>query len=328
MKINRSNIEKMNDLGRNQIPFLFILDFYENENIILPLSKISPESILYDFEGLTNLTPNLFHINTIPKLSYTYHPIAFDEYEKQFNLVKKEIAFGNSYLINLTTATPIDVNIDLKDIFFVSKAKYKLWLDHQFVCFSPETFVKINNGKIYSFPMKGTIDASIPNAEKIILEDLKETSEHYTIVDLIRNDLNLVSKKVKVDIFRYLDEINTQRGKLLQVSSQISGELEPNWQCNIGDIFHKLLPAGSITGAPKKRTVEIINSVETFPRNFYTGVAGIFDGRSVNSMVMIRFIEETIDHKYLYRSGGGITCFSEVQKEYNELIQKIYVPIS
>lgn len=328
MKINSTVVKKMNELGKNKIPFLFIFDFLGEKNLITPLSEINKEKILYNFEGISNTDSESFYKDNPPKLHYNFHPISFEEYENQFNLAKKEILFGNSYLLNLTVATPIEINLKLKELFFLSKAKYKLWLKNEFVCFSPETFIKIQDGKIFSFPMKGTIDASIPNAEKVILGDKKETSEHYTIVDLIRNDLNLVSKKVKVDVFRYLDEIKTQNGNLLQVSSQISGILENNWQAKIGDIFNTLLPAGSITGAPKKRTVEIINRIENYPRNFYTGVSGIFDGNSVNSMVMIRFIEEMENGKYVYKSGGGITCFSEVEKEYNELIQKIYVPIS
>jgi len=106
--------------------------------------------------------------------------------------------------------------------------------------------------------MKGTIDAAVENAVSIIINDKKELAEHYTIVDLIRNDLNMVAKKVRVDRFRYIDEIKTIRKNLLQVSSQISGELTPDWHNRIGDILFTLLPAGSISGAPKKKTVEII----------------------------------------------------------------------
>src|SRR5665811_1645148 len=119
---------------------------------------------------------------------------------------------------------------------------YKIYLKDEFVCFSPEPFVKIENGKIYSFPMKGTIDADFENAEEQILNDSKEIAEHNTIVDLIRNDLRLVAENVRVDRFRYLSHIQTNQKNLLQVSSQISGELPKNYTEIIGDIIFKILP--------------------------------------------------------------------------------------
>ena len=175
--------------------------------------------------------------------------------------------------------------------------------------------------------MKGTLPADQPDARARLLADPKEEAEHYTIVDLLRNDLSLVAKRVRVDRFRYVEEIATHRGPLLQASSEISGELLPDWPDTLGEWFFRLLPAGSVSGAPKKKTVEIIREVEGQPRGFYTGVAGIFDGKTLDSTVLIRFIEQTADGLY-FRSGGGITFQSDARAEYDELLAKIYVPIS
>lgn len=169
-------------------------------------------------------------------------------------------------------------------------------------------------------------DAAIHGAEKIILSDLKETAEHYTITDLIRNDLNTVSTNVRVERFRYIDEIVTSEKKLLQVSSEICGDLEKNYLSRLGDIIYALLPAGSVSGAPKRKTTEIISATEDQERGYYTGIFGIFDGHNIDSCVMIRFIERS-ENGYIYRSGGGITSFSDPLTEYNEMIDKIYVPI-
>jgi para-aminobenzoate synthetase component 1 len=87
-----------------------------------------------------------------------------------------------------------------------------------------------------------------------------------------------------------------------------------------------LLPAGSVCGAPKAKTLEIIRTAESEDRGYYTGVVGWFDGSKLDSGVMISYIEKQGDHFY-YRSGGGITDQSELQKEYQELIDKIYVPV-
>ena len=169
---------------------------------------------------------------------------------------------------------------------------YKLWMRDRFVVFSPEIFVRTRDGLIYSYPMKGTIDATLPDARRRILDDPKEAAEHATIVDLIRNDLSIVASEVCVPRYRYIDELRTHNGSLLQVSSEIRGRLPEGWNGHVGEILFSLLPAGSITGAPKKKTLEIIAEAETYERGFYTGVVGYFDGQDLDSAVMIRFMEQ------------------------------------
>jgi para-aminobenzoate synthetase component 1 len=89
----------------------------------------------------------------------------------------------------------------------------------------------------------------------------------------------------------------------------------------------KLLPAGSITGTPKKKTIEIIKDIEMYERGFFSGIWGIYDGVSLNSAVLIRFIEKTKDdNKFIYKSGGGITIESDLKGEYFEMIDKVYIP--
>ncbi|NQU51708.1 MAG: aminodeoxychorismate synthase component I, partial [Bacteroidetes bacterium] len=188
-------------------------------------------------------------------------------------------------------------------------------------------FVQIENRKISSFPMKGTIDASKKNAKELILNDSKELAEHNTIVDLIRNDLSLVAENVEVEKFRYLERIKTNQRDLWQVSSKITGDLPEDYSENIGDIIYTMLPAGSISGAPKKKTVEIIKNAENYTRGFYTGIFCYFDGKNLDSCVLIRYIEKQND-ELIYKSGGGITFKSKVEPEYDEMLKKVYVPIT
>ncbi|MTG98746.1 MULTISPECIES: aminodeoxychorismate synthase component I [Myroides] len=323
MNLKDTTIAKMNELGSQRIPFLFIIDFEEQNSFISPLAEIDKNQVQYDFNHITNTTSCPVKIK--PELSA--YPISYQEYLTQFEIVKDNIQKGNSYLLNLTIQTPIELNCSLEEIFHSVSAKYKLLVKGKFTCFSPEIFVKIKDNRIYSFPMKGTIDANLLHAKEILLNDAKENAEHYTIVDLIRNDLNIVAKRVKVDRFKYLDKIHTSKGSILQMSSQISGDLNENWHQHIGDLFQKILPAGSITGSPKEKTIEIINQAESYNRNFYTGIAGIYDGENLDSGVLIRFIEKQGDNFY-YKSGGGITYASDPRKEYEELLQKIYIPVS
>ncbi len=254
------------------------------------------------------------------------HPISFKEYKKAFDSLQEHIKNGNSYILNLTFKTQIETKYTLNEIYEKANAKYKLKFFDEFVCFSPEKFIEIKKNKISTYPMKGTIDSKIENASAKILGNIKEMAEHTMVVDLLRNDLGIIANKIEVEKFRYLDKINAGDKKLLQVSSKISGHLEENWNERIGDILTSILPAGSITGTPKKKTIEILKENENYNRDFYTGVFGVFDGNSLNSAVMIRFIEKQKDGKLFYKSGGGITCDSDANSEFEELIDKIYLP--
>ena len=256
-------------------------------------------------------------------------PISFDEYKRKFDYLQEQIQNGNTYLCNLTSKTQIKTDYSLDEIYKNVQSIFKIRFqneDENFVCFSPEKFVQINDDKIFTYPMKGTIDSSILNAKEKILANKKEMAEHTMVVDLLRNDLGIVATNVRVDDFRYIDEINAGEKKLLQVSSKISAKLENNWHEKIGDIFVSLLPAGSISGTPKRKTVEILEKIEAYERGFYTGIFGYFDGKELQSFVLIRFIEEDKKGNKYYKSGGGITCDSDAFEEYQELIDKVYLP--
>jgi para-aminobenzoate synthetase component 1 len=102
--------------------------------------------------------------------------------------------------------------------------------------------------------------------------------------------------------------------------------LPENYASKIGDILFSMLPAGSVSGAPKKKTVEIIREAENYEREYYTGIFGIFDGKNLDSCVLIRFIENQ-NGRLVYKSGGGITFMSRAETEYEEMLEKVYVPV-
>lgn len=321
---NRETLRiEMNQLGGAHIPFLFLLDFKGDSGVVVKLSDLSQTAISCVIKGKQYgkvVSPSFNHASLIPQ------PIAEADYTNKFNEVQQQILHGNSFLLNLTFPTYVGRNLALDTIFCEAAAPYRLLVKDEFLCYSPESFVTISDNKINTYPMKGTIDARLPHAEQVLLNDEKELFEHYTIVDLMRNDLAMVSSHVKVERFRYMEAIETSFGTILQTSSQISGELPTDWHSHIGTLLLKLLPAGSISGAPKQKTVEIIEQVEITSRGFYTGVMGVFEGDSVDSAVLIRFLRRDTDGRFYYHSGGGITCRSEASAEYNELLAKIYVP--
>jgi para-aminobenzoate synthetase component 1 len=313
----------LNEWGGAGVPFLFMVDFEMQKPLAYRLDSIPAGKILYDVNGIRNSDPVEVAANGIDFIKF---PLAFNDYKKKYDKVFARLAYGDSYLANLTIKTKVKSPVPLKDLFDVSRAKYKMLFENQFLFFSPETFVRIQDGRIYAFPMKGTIDASLDNARERILHDRKELAEHVTIVDLLRNDLSEISENVQVSRFRFVDEIKTTKKNLLQISSEIWGDLPQGYEKNLGDILVKLLPAGSVTGAPKCKTLEIIREAEGEPRGYYAGVTGVYDGKILDSGVMIRFIENSEGTLY-YRSGGGITTQSTSEAEYQEAIDKVYVPL-
>ena len=318
-------IRRMNSLGSARSPFLFIIDFAMRCPVVIPLEQVNPNAILFAIKEKKNYTsmPSL----TEKDIWWETQPVDFPSYYTAFHKVMHHLRSGNSFLVNLTFPTSVYTNLSLKEIFYLAEAKYKLWFKDRFVVFSPETFVRMTEGEIAAYPMKGTIDKSVPDAQEKLLHNTKEMAEHVTIVDLIRNDLSLFATHVNVSKFRYVEEINTIGKTLLQVSSEIKGQLPARYHEMMGDIIFSMLPAGSVSGAPKPKTVAIIREAEIYNRGYYTGVFGVFDGNNLDSAVMIRFVEQE-GHRLIYKSGGGITANSDVTSEYQEMIDKVYVPVN
>ena len=313
----------MSALAEKQKPFFFLIDFELEVPIVCPIDKAEELGFYFQIKKFKNFKPKFLDHKP---MTLSIDPVPREVYANSFRKVVEEIYKGNTFLLNLTFPSAIHTNLKLEDVFHYAKAPYKLIHKNRFVVYSPECFIKIQDGYIYSYPMKGTINAQLPNAKKKLKTDPKEINEHNTIVDLIRNDLSKVAKHVKVTRFRYLDKIITQKNEIYHTSSEIKGKLSPDWKNRLADIILSILPAGSISGAPKAKTVSIIQEVEPGPRGYYTGIFGYFDGENLESAVNIRYLEKK-EGQLIYRSGGGITFLSNLESEYKELIEKIYVPV-
>ena len=310
-------VRDMNRAGAAGRPFLFGFDFELTHAFFIP-DPLHQTEVRFNLRGVSNASDDGSEV------PYTFERTPEPEaiYAHRFDIVRAGLLRGDSFLTNLTVRTPLAPDA----IHPRARAHSTLYDPGPFACFSPERFVRIDaDGTIASNPMKGTIDARLPEARERILADPKETAEHNTIVDLIRNDLSMVADGVHVQRFRYVDRLETSAGPILQVSSEIVGRLATDWRSHVGDVIARLLPAGSVSGAPKDATVRLIRQAEQTPRGFYTGVFGLFDGYTLDSAVFIRFIDLTTD-PFTYQSGGGITARSRMHDEYEEVIQKVYLP--
>ena len=188
---------------------------------------------------------------------------------------------------------------------------------------SPETLVKVENGVAHTFPLAGTRPRGATQAEdealeKELLSDEKELAEHNMLVDLGRNDIGKISKFGSVEVEKYMSI--EQFSHVMHIGSTVKGELRKNL-----DAIHaidSILPAGTLSGAPKIRACEIINELENNKRGIYGGAIGYIDFTgNLDTCIAIRIAYKK-NGKVFIRSGAGIVADSVPKKEYQECINK------
>ena len=188
---------------------------------------------------------------------------------------------------------------------------------------SPETLVRRHNGRLCTFPVAGSRPRGSTEAEDLALEqellrDEKELSEHNMLVDLGRNDLGRISKigSVKVTAYKMIHRYS----RIMHICSQVEGEIRSD--CDACDAISAVLPAGTLSGAPKIRACEIIDALESEPRGIYGGALGYLDFRgNLDTCIAIRMAVKK-NGRVFVRAGGGIVLDSVPEKEYQESANK------
>ena len=188
---------------------------------------------------------------------------------------------------------------------------------------SPETLVKLKEGIVHTFPLAGTrprgaTDEEDKNLEKELLADEKELAEHNMLVDRGRNDLGRVSKFGTVKVERYMDILRFSH--VMHIGSTVSGVIREDKDAL--DAIEAVLPAGTLSGAPKIRACQLINELENNKRGIYGGAIGYIDFTgNMDTCIAIRTAYKK-NGKVFVRSGGGIVADSVPEKEYQESINK------
>lgn len=280
----------------------------------------------YDFEDYSSTINTIqADINIIPEINYK-------TYSKAIDKIKKEIALGNTYEVNYTYDYKVKTNLEglelYKQILPRQKTPYNAYIKNEYeeiLSFSPELFFTLKDNKIKTKPMKGTVKRGKTEQEdkeniEFLKSDIKNRAENVMIVDLLRNDLGRIAKTgtVKVD---KLFEIETHP-TLHQMTSEISAELPGN--TTLYEIFNAIYPCGSITGAPKISTMEVISMTEKGSRGVYCGAIGLITPEETIFSVPIRILRKTNKDKFFRcRVGGAIVWDSTAKEEWDETLTKI-----
>ncbi len=254
----------------------------------------------------------------------------YDFYKSRFNEIQNELILGNTYQVNFTQPyqykyTSDAENLVLKNLLLstgaYSHAIFCPTLEKVFLTQTPECLFQWGeidgDYKIESMPIKGTI--SDTKSPRLLTSSVKDQAELYMIIDLIRNDLNrLESPNAKVVKKKALLKVKGLWHQFAHIEKNVSKKV------SLDEILKSLFPGGSVTGAPKLRTMEIIKRLEERERGFYCGSTLFEIEDCIKASINIRSaVFNTTKKSFTYQAGGGITLLSECDLEFDEMNSKV-----
>ena len=303
--------------------FLFYDSVLKLDHLTLELSATNPA--VDDYSDLSDACPP-DTVARAPDPGVVRPVISRQEYLGRVRTIKQHIREGDIYQANFTTRLDVRTSLNPFDAYSrlrnLNPAPYSAWLnfgDYQVLSSSPERMFLKGKDRITTGPIKGTIATGENDIETLrnrrrLLDSSKDKAELLMIVDLERNDLGRIARTGSV----HVDELYRPEtySSVIHLVSDISARLRPN--TTMKEILAALLPGGSITGAPKKRAVEILRDLETAARSVYTGVIGYVHGDRADFSIAIRTMTHTGGVFHVY-AGGGIVADSEPEAEYDEM---------
>lgn len=296
--------------------------FIVNENNTMPLLWFG---LFKEPSKVNHQTKNYTVTDWIPNVN-------IEEYNSSIEKIKNYIKNGDTYQVNYTIRLNSKFSGDdfsfFKDLANNQSANYCAFIsteEHSILSTSPELFFHLQNNKIKTRPMKGTIQRGRDYAEDLLYLDWlynseKNRSENLMIVDLLRNDLGTIAEpgSVKVPNLFTIEQYPT----VYQMTSTVTANISID--TNLIDIFTALFPCGSITGAPKVSTMNFISELESSPREVYCGAIGYITPsmEAIFNVPIRTVIIEKSTGNTVCGVGGGITWDSFEEEEYNEILTK------
>lgn len=313
---------------------LIAFDSQKREMYLLCLTECQDEAEAW-FDETEKRLENLNVCPIIP--TYVEGPIEFhlyqsyDTYKQRIQEVKRCLTEGESYEINLTNSISTELEIPPLSLYLnlrkINPAPYSAYFqikDLHIVCSSPERFIKIDReGNIEAKPIKGTIarGATVQEDERLkeqLRTSAKDFSENLMIVDLLRSDLGMICEVGSVHVPKLMDVETFET--VHQLVSTVRGKRKPSVTLN--ECIQAVFPGGSMTGAPKKRSMEIIERLEERKRGIYSGAIGFL---GVNNTADLNIVIRTIVQKgnrLTMGVGGAIVIDSDPDQEFDEILLK------
>jgi len=288
--------------------------FFFNENNV---TRIKSDKIIFNFDYKpSDYKISNFKLNNQKK-----------QYISCIKKIKKFIEIGDTYQVNYTIKSKFNFNGDIvsffKNLIFNQSAEFIAFINlsnELIISLSPELFFSIIKNEIIVKPMKGTISRGINLYEdeinkSILMNSRKDRAENIMIVDLLRNDLGKICEFNTVKTTKLFDIEKYE--SIYQMTSTIEGKLKND--IHFSEIIKNIFPSGSVTGAPKIRTMEIIKFLEKENRKIYTGSIGLFIKEKIIFNVAIRTLEvDKKNYKTELGLGSGIVWDSDPISEFNE----------
>lgn len=328
---NKTFLKAFDEIEKySQTHFLIGYISYAAKDIFLNKAIQSKTPLLY-FEVFTQYAE--YQPKTIHKDIFLFPKslISYSQYKAAFQKIKQHIACGNTYEVNYTYACDVAYAGDILSLYEkllpLQTTPYNAFIQNDYeeiLSFSPELFFIKKGNRILTKPMKGTLPRKSIQSEDekqidILKNDIKNRAENVMIVDLLRNDLNKIAVTGSVKVTK-LFEVETHK-TLHQMTSEIEAELPPG--TTHFDSMKAIFPCGSITGAPKIKTMEIIDELETTPRNIYCGAIGYISPEESIFSVPIRILQRNKTHQHFrYHTGGAIVWDSKCRDEWEETLIK------
>lgn len=337
LNLNANDEEKFNDVDLMLFDKVIAFDNYRQKIILIVNIKVENLEVNYrkaeiELKAMADLIINGKKAEERPlKIKSDYR--SYFSKEKYCNMVvkaKEYIKEGDIFQVVLSNKIEAEIEGSILDAYRVLRSTnpspYMFYFysnDIEISGASPETLVKLENNKLYTFPLAGTRkrgkdEEEDLELEKELLADEKELAEHNMLVDLGRNDIGKISEinSVKVDKYMSIEKFS----HVMHIGSTVSGTLRSDKDAL--DAIDSILPAGTLSGAPKLRACEIINELEGNKRGIYGGAIGYIDFTGNLDMCISIRLAFAKNGKVFVRSGAGIVADSVPENEYEECINK------
>ena len=337
LNLNANYEEKFNDVDLMLFDKVIAFDNYRQKIILIVNIKVENLEVNYrkaeiELKAMADLIINGKKAEERPlKIKSDYR--SYFSKEQYCNMVvkaKEYIKEGDIFQVVLSNKIEAEIEGSILDAYRVLRSTnpspYMFYFysnDIEISGASPETLVKLENNKLYTFPLAGTRkrgkdEEEDLELEKELLADEKELAEHNMLVDLGRNDIGKISEinSVKVDKYMSIEKFS----HVMHIGSTVSGTLRSDKDAL--DAIDSILPAGTLSGAPKLRACEIINELEGNKRGIYGGAIGYIDFTGNLDMCISIRLAFAKNGKVFVRSGAGIVADSVPENEYEECINK------